>query len=136
MLTHYPKLFGALSCSHPLADMRRYTKLLAGPLWIAEYGDPDDLKDWEFLQRISAYHAINGDDIYPPILLTGMRNDDRVHPGHTRKTAAKLLDLGHEAWFFERDTGGHSTGKNSSERASSNALAYTFLRQSIGWATH
>ena len=135
MLTRYPMRFGALSCSVPLADMRRYTKLLAGRLWVAEYGDPDKAEDWEFLQRISAYHGINGDDIYPPILLTGTRNDDRVHPCHTRKTAAKLLDLGHEAWFHELLTGGHSTGKNSFERAGSKALAYTFLRQSIGWSS-
>ncbi|KAH6704125.1 hypothetical protein BKA61DRAFT_739939 [Leptodontidium sp. MPI-SDFR-AT-0119] len=74
--------------------------ILAGPLWKAEYGDPDKPEDWEFLQGISAYHAVKSDDIYPPILLTGTRNDDRVHPCHARKTAAKLLNLGHEAWFY------------------------------------
>ena len=31
MLTRFPQLFGALLCALPLADMRRYTKLLAGP---------------------------------------------------------------------------------------------------------
>ena len=41
MLVRYPERFGALFCTIPLIDMRRYTKLLAGASWIAEYGDPD-----------------------------------------------------------------------------------------------
>jgi prolyl oligopeptidase len=39
MLVRYPERFGALFCTIPLIDMRRYTKLLAGASWIAEYGD-------------------------------------------------------------------------------------------------
>ncbi|KAG4439168.1 hypothetical protein IFR05_005348 [Cadophora sp. M221] len=62
---------------------------------------------------------------------TSTWNNNRVHPFHARKTAAKLLKLGHKAWYFEQGTGGHSTGKNSSKRASSSTLVYTFLRQSI-----
>ena len=50
MLTRYPERFGALFCTIPLIDMRRYTKLHAGASWIAEYGDPDDPEDWEFLE--------------------------------------------------------------------------------------
>ncbi|ESZ05854.1 hypothetical protein X737_35185 [Mesorhizobium sp. L48C026A00] len=57
MLTRYPELFGALFCTIPLVDMRRYTKLLAGASWIDEYGDPDMPEDWTFLRDISAYHA-------------------------------------------------------------------------------
>ena len=41
MLARYPDLFGAVWCDVPLLDMQRYTKLLAGQSWIAEYGDPD-----------------------------------------------------------------------------------------------
>ena len=51
MLTRYPERFGALFCTIPLIDMRRYSKLHAGASWIAEYGDPDDPEDWEFLAR-------------------------------------------------------------------------------------
>ncbi|MGY3107482.1 prolyl oligopeptidase PreP (S9A serine peptidase family) [Bradyrhizobium sp. LM6.9] len=36
MLVRYPERFGALFCTIPLIDMRRYTKLLAGASWIAE----------------------------------------------------------------------------------------------------
>ncbi|TIV12918.1 MAG: S9 family peptidase, partial [Mesorhizobium sp.] len=45
MLTRYPEHFGALFCTAPLIDMRRYTKLLAGASWIDEYGDPDKVHD-------------------------------------------------------------------------------------------
>jgi prolyl oligopeptidase len=31
MLTRYPERFGALFCTAPIIDMRRYTKLLVGP---------------------------------------------------------------------------------------------------------
>ncbi|TIL25117.1 MAG: S9 family peptidase, partial [Mesorhizobium sp.] len=50
MLTRYPEHFGALYCTIPLIDMRRYTKLLAGASWIDEYGDPDKAHDWAFLK--------------------------------------------------------------------------------------
>lgn len=41
MLTQRPDLFGAIVCSVPLLDMKRYHKLLAGASWMEEYGDPD-----------------------------------------------------------------------------------------------
>ena len=52
MLTRYPERFGALFCTIPLIDMRRYSKLLAGASWIAEYGDPDKPEDWALLQDL------------------------------------------------------------------------------------
>lgn len=36
MLTQYPERFGALVCSVPLLDMKRYHLLLAGASWVAE----------------------------------------------------------------------------------------------------
>ena len=41
MLTQYPELFGAVVVQVPLLDMKRYSHLLAGASWMAEYGDPD-----------------------------------------------------------------------------------------------
>ena len=57
MLVRYPERFGALFCTIPLIDMRRYSRLLAGASWVAEYGDPDDPADWAFIRRFSAYQA-------------------------------------------------------------------------------
>jgi prolyl oligopeptidase len=133
MLTRYPERFGALFCTIPLIDMRRYAKLHAGASWIAEYGDPDDPEDWKFLKEISAYHAAVPGRHYPPILIATSRRDDRVHPGHARKMAAKLQAMGHEAYFYEPAAGGHGYGKDNRERASFTALGYNFLRRAIGW---
>jgi prolyl oligopeptidase len=135
MLTRYPEHFGALFCTIPLIDMRRYSKLHAGASWVAEYGDPDDPVDWEFLKEISAYHTAIPGRPYPPILIATSRRDDRVHPGHARKMAAKLQAMGYEAYFYEPAAGGHGYGKDNKERASFTALGYNFLRQAIGWTS-
>jgi prolyl oligopeptidase len=133
MLTRYPQRFGALFCTIPLIDMRRYAKLHAGASWIAEYGDPDDASDWAFLGQISAYHNAVPGRQYPPILIATSRRDDRVHPGHARKMAAKLQAMGYEAYFYEPAAGGHGYGKDNAERAAFTALGYNFLRRAIGW---
>jgi prolyl oligopeptidase len=133
MLTRYPERFGALFCTIPLIDMRRYSKLLAGASWIAEYGDPDKPEDWAFLQTYSAYHQAEPGRRYPPILLATTRKDDRVHPGHARKMAAKLQAMGYEAHFYEPAAGGHGYGKDNKEVAAFVALGYAFFREKIGF---
>ncbi|WP_439371837.1 prolyl oligopeptidase family serine peptidase [Bradyrhizobium sp. DASA03120] len=133
MLVRYPERFGALFCTIPLIDMRRYTKLLAGASWIAEYGDPDKPEEWEWLKTYSAYHNVKTGQAYPPILIATTRRDDRVHPGHARKMAAKLQAMGYEAWFYEPAAGGHGYGKDNKERAGFEVLGYRFLKDKIGW---
>jgi prolyl oligopeptidase len=133
MLVRYPESFGALFCTIPLIDMRRYTKLLAGASWIAEYGDPDKPEEWAWLQTYSAYHTARPGQKYPPILIATTRRDDRVHPGHARKMAAKLQAMGYETCFYEPAAGGHGYGKDNKERAAFVALGLTFLRDKIGW---
>jgi prolyl oligopeptidase len=132
MLTRHPQLFGAVWCTVPLLDMRRYTKLLAGASWIAEYGDPDKPEDWAFLQEISAYQLAEPDRDYPPILLWTSVRDDRVHPGHARKMAARLQALGYrEVYFYEPPQGGHGPS-DFEQTAHMWALGYAFLRRTIG----
>ena len=133
MLTRYPERFGALFCTIPLIDMRRYSRLLAGASWIAEYGDPDVPDDWAFLQHMSAYHVAEPGEPYPPILIATARRDDRVHPGHARKMAAKLQAMGYDAWLYEPAAGGHGYGKDNAEVAAFSALGMAFLRRAIGW---
>jgi prolyl oligopeptidase len=134
MMTRYPERFGALLCTIPLIDMRRYSKLLAGASWIAEYGDPDKPEEWAWLRTYSAYHAAEPGRPYPPILFATTRRDDRVHPGHARKMAAKLQAMGYrEAYFYEPPAGGHGYGKDNRERAHFIALTYAFLKKNIGW---
>ena len=83
MLTRYPERFGALFCTIPLIDMRRYTKLLAGASWIAEYGDPDKPEEWAWLQTYSAYHTAVPGQTYPPILIATTKTR-RPRPSRSR----------------------------------------------------
>jgi prolyl oligopeptidase len=82
---------------------------------------------------MSAYHVAAPGKPYPPILIATSRRDDRVHPGHARKMAAKLQAMGYPAWFYEPPAGGHGYGKDNAERAAFTALGYAFLRRAIGW---
>ena len=77
--------------------MKRYSHLLAGASWMAEYGDPDTA-DWDaFLKRYSAYHNIQpGASNYPPLLMTTSTRDDRVHPYHARAFVKRLQDTKEE----------------------------------------
>lgn len=59
------KLFGAAVCQVPLLDMKRYSHLLAGASWMAEYGNPDT-DDWKFLRNHSPYHMLRHDNLGLP----------------------------------------------------------------------
>jgi prolyl oligopeptidase len=131
MLTRYPELFGAVWCSVPLLDMARYTKLLAGQSWIAEYGDPEIPEEWDYIRNYSPYHLAASGKPYPPIFITTNRTDDRVHPGHARKMAARLQQLGYQVWFNETVAGGHSGAVDNAKQAQSQALGFAFLRRTI-----
>ncbi|MGJ4948464.1 prolyl oligopeptidase family serine peptidase [Bradyrhizobium sp. HKCCYLS20291] len=132
MLVRYPERFGALFCTIPLIDMRRYTRLLAGASWIAEYGDPDKDEDWGWLSTYSAYHTAKPGQPYPPILIATTRRDDRVHPGHARKMTAKLQAMGYDSYFYEPAAGGHGYGTDNRERASFITLGTRFLARHVG----
>ncbi|KUI07003.1 prolyl oligopeptidase [Mycolicibacterium acapulense] len=127
MLTRYPELFGALVCSVPLLDMRRFHLLLAGASWMAEYGDPDDPDDWAFISKYSPYQNISADRRYPPVLITTSTRDDRVHPGHARKMTAALEDAGHPVHYYENIEGGHAGAADNAQTAFRSALIYEFL---------
>jgi prolyl oligopeptidase len=127
MLTERPDLFGAVHCGSPLLDMRRYNKLLAGASWMDEYGNPDSPEDWAYIQKYSPYQNARADRPYPPILITTSTRDDRVHPGHARKMAARLEEQGHEVLYYENTEGGHGAAANNKQSAFMEALAYTFL---------
>lgn len=127
MVTRYPHLFGAIVARVPLLDMLRFHELLAGASWIAEYGDPDDQADREHLSELSPYHRLAAGEAYPPLLLTTSTRDDRVHPGHARKTAARLRELGHRVLLHENPGGGHGGAGDNEQSAHNNALTHTFL---------
>jgi prolyl oligopeptidase len=132
MLTKYPEKFGALVCSVPLLDMKRYHLLLAGASWVAEYGDPDNPDDWAFISEYSPYHNISPGRKYPPILMTTSTRDDRVHPGHARKMTAALEATGHRVWYYENIEGGHGGAADNEQQAFKSALSFSFLHRRLG----
>jgi prolyl oligopeptidase len=131
MLVLYPELFGAVVSQVPLLDMKRYHKLLAGASWMAEYGDPDKPEEWAFIRTFSPYQNLRADAHYPPLLLTTSTRDDRVHPGHARKFAARMREQGHQVLYYENIEGGHGGAANNEQAAFMQALAWTFLTQQL-----
>ena len=131
MYVRCPELYGAVVCQVPLLDMKRYSHLLAGASWMAEYGDPDLPEDWEFIKTFSPYHLVRPDVRYPPILLATSTRDDRVHPGHARKMAALLEHQEHDVTYWENIEGGHGMAADATQQATMWALAYTFLYENL-----
>lgn len=131
MLTQYPELFGAIVMRAPLLDMKRYSHLLAGASWIGEYGDPDKGEEWAYIRTFSPYHLFDAGKRYPPVLFTTSTRDDRVHPGHARKMAAKMIDADKHVVYFENVEGGHGGSSTNAQSAYMTALACTFLWQEL-----
>ena len=135
MATSYPELFGALVCQVPLIDMKRYHLLLAGASWMAEYGDPDDPAEWEFISAYSPYQRVRSDVEYPQMLVTTSTRDDRVHPGHARKFTAALEAAGQPVRYYENIEGGHGGAADNKQAAFKSALTYEFLWRELGSAS-
>ncbi len=131
MLTQRPDLFRAVVIQVPLLDMLRFHKLLAGASWIAEYGDPEIPEEAEFLRHISPYHNLAAGRPYPEPLFVTSTRDDRVHPGHARKMAAKMAALGLPFLYYENVEGGHSAAANLRQRAHHYALEFTYLTRKL-----
>jgi len=131
MLVQYPQLFGAVVVQVPLLDMKRYSHLLAGASWMAEYGNPDT-DDWKFIQTFSPYHLFDAKKDYPPVIFLTSTRDDRVHPGHARKMAAKMIAAGKDVTYYENIEGGHGGAANNAQAAHMAALAYSFLWERLG----
>jgi len=131
MLTQRPDMFRAIVCQVPLLDMLRFHKLLAGASWIAEYGDPDNAEEAAFLRKISPYHNLREDGEYPEPFFVTSTKDDRVHPGHARKMAAKMASMGLPFLYYENIDGGHAAAANLKERARRTALELTYLMRKL-----
>lgn len=127
MLTRYPELFGAIVCEVPLLDMYRYHELLAGASWMAEYGDPREEAEWDFIRKYSPYHNARADRPYPSTFFLTSTRDDRVHPGHARKMVARLRELGYHIDYYENVEGGHGAAADNRQRAYKQALVHEFL---------
>ncbi|MFN3780533.1 MAG: prolyl oligopeptidase family serine peptidase [Brevundimonas aurantiaca] len=131
MLTQRPDLINAAVIQVPLFDMLRFHKLLAGASWIGEYGDPDIPEQRAWIQAYSPYQNLRAGQPYPEVFIHTSTKDDRVHPGHARKAAARLEELGYPVLFYENTDGGHAAGANLQETARRLALEYTYLSRRL-----
>ena len=134
--TQRPDLFKAVICQVPLLDMIRYNQLLAGVSWMAEYGDPDKDDERKVLMSYSPYHNIRAQETYPKVFFITSTKDDRVHPGHARKMAAKMADMNHPFYYFENKEGGHAASANLLQVAHRSALEFVYLNRSLRDTSH
>lgn len=130
-MTRRPELFNAVIIGVPLFDMLRYHLLLAGASWMGEYGNPDIPAERAWILKYSPYQALAANRDYPEPFIFTSTKDDRVHPGHARKAAARLEELGYQYLYYENIDGGHSAAANLVESARRNALEYTYLTRKL-----
>ena len=130
-LTQRPDLYQAIDCGVPLSDMLRYHKLLAGASWTAEYGNPDIPAERSILEKYSPYQKLTENAEYPNVLFYTSTKDDRVHPGHARKMAARLQQFGKPFLYYENIDGGHGGAANQDQLAYRNALEYIYFYEEL-----
>lgn len=131
VMVQRPELFNAIISAVPLIDMLRYHKLLAGASWMAEYGNPDIPAHHAFISQYSPYQRVSAEASYPRVFLWTNPKDDRVHPGHARKMAARMLEQGHDVIYFENAEGGHGGGANLNQLAVTSAMQVVYLLQQL-----
>jgi len=129
--TQRPDLFGAAIVQIPLFDMLRYHLIGRGASWIGEYGDPRIPEQRAWIEGYSPYQKIVAGVDYPMPFLWASTADDRTHPAHARKGAAKLKALGQPYYYYEETTGGHSGGVDNEQRAQLQALQFVYLMQRL-----
>ena len=129
--TQRPDLFGAAIVQIPLFDMLRYHLIGRGASWIVEYVDPRIPEQRAWIEGYSPYQKIVEDADYPTPFLWASTADDRTHPAHARKGAARLAEQGHDYYYFEDTVGGHSGGVDNEQRAKIQALQYIYLMQQL-----
>jgi prolyl oligopeptidase len=130
-ITQHPELFNAAVIESPLIDMLRYPDLPAGASWIGEYGDPRIPEEAAYIARYSGYQNLRERARYPRLYITTNTRDDRVHPGHARKFAARLGDMGYDHLYYEETAGGHSNDADPVANARRWARHYVYLSQQL-----
>jgi prolyl oligopeptidase len=130
-MTQHPELWNAIVVESPLVDMLRYNHLSAGASWVGEYGDPDVPADRAFIEKYSGYQNLKAGVKYPEPYITTNTRDDRVHPGHARKFAARLEAMGIPYLYYEQTFGGHANDADPELNARRWARHYVYVAQKL-----
>ncbi len=111
--------------------MLRYHEIGRGASWIGEYGDPRIPEQRAWIEPYSPYQMlVKGKDFPAPFFITSTA-DDRTHPAHGRKAAARLAANGQDYYYYEDMVGGHGGGVDNKQRARLSALPYVYLMQRL-----
>ena len=129
--TQRPDLFNGAIVQIPLFDMLRYHLIGRGASWTGEYGDPRNAEERAWIEPYSPYQKLLEGKDYPAPFFWASTADDRTHPAHARKGAARVKELGQEYFYFEDMTGGHSGGVDNEQRAKIQALQMIYLLQRL-----
>ena len=130
-LTQRPELYNAIVVQVPLFDMMRYSQIGAGASWVGEYGDPAIPSERAVIARYDPYSNLRAGRKYPEVFIETSTKDDRVHPAHARKAAARLEELGYPVLYYENIDGGHAASANLAETARRQALEYVYLSRKL-----
>jgi len=130
-LTQRPELYNAIVVQVPLFDMIRYSQIGAGASWVGEYGDPAIPSERAVIERYDPYSNLKAGQKYPEVFIETSTKDDRVHPAHARKAAARLEELGYPVLYYENIDGGHAASANLAETARRQALEYVYLSRKL-----
>ena len=68
------------------------------------------------------------------MLFTTSTRDDRVHPAHARKMAARMREMGHALLYYENIEGGHGGAADNAQRAHLQAMEFAYLWRQLGGA--
>ncbi|WP_066687546.1 prolyl oligopeptidase family protein [Caulobacter sp. CCH9-E1] len=130
-LTQRPELYNAVVVQVPLFDMIRYSQIGAGASWVGEYGDPAIPSERAVIAKYDPYSNLKAGKKYPEVFIETSTKDDRVHPAHARKAAARLMELGYPVLYYENIDGGHAASANLAETARRQALEYVYLSRRL-----
>ncbi len=136
VMNQRPDLFKAVIVGAPVTDMLRFHRFFGGRHWIPEYGDPDDSTIFPYLLKYSPYHNIKDGASFPSVLVLTADQDDRVHPMHAYKLAARLqaANKGINPILIRIETkAGHSGAVAVDESIERLADTWAFIYQEIGW---
>ncbi|WP_226661122.1 prolyl oligopeptidase family serine peptidase [Alteriqipengyuania lutimaris] len=129
--TQAPDLFNAAIVQIPLFDMLRYQYIGRGASWIGEYGDPRIPEQHAWIEGYSPYQKLLEQKDYPRVFFVTSTADDRTHPSHGRKAAARMAAQGDDYLYYEDTKGGHSGGVDNEQRATLRAMQIVYLLQQL-----
>jgi len=129
--TQRPDLFNAAVVQIPLFDMLRLPFIGRGASWVGEYGDPRIPEQRAWIEAYSPYQKLVKGVDFPMPFFWASTADDRTHPSHARKAAARMSANGQPYYYYEDVTGGHSGGVDNAQRAKLQALQYVYLMQRL-----